>query len=61
MTSPEYVTCDATAASCRCIKPIGHDGPHECSPHPCNGAWTGNYGSDDFGIVRFPGLPGWAS
>ncbi len=54
MAEPAYVTCGAEAASCRCVQPLGHDGSHECSPDPCNGAWKGTWEQDDFEIVRFP-------
>lgn len=35
MSAPEK-KCDGWIASCFCVLPDGHDGPHECD---CGGSW----------------------
>jgi len=53
-TRAGVVVCGAEAAACHCVLALGHEGPHECSPDPCDGAWTGTWDGNDFEVVRLP-------
>lgn len=59
------VLCQATAARCVCIKPLGHveagDPVHGCDPVECGGSWTGDY--DDPASFRMvtPPIPKWTT
>lgn len=50
------VTCGERVASCRCVKPAGHeDEVHACDAG-CGGAWSGR--GSDFRVVTYPsGIP----
>lgn len=41
--------CNKHQASCTCLRPKGHDGPHVCS---CGGAWA--YPPEGFRYYRAP-------
>jgi hypothetical protein len=48
--------CYETAGVCECILDEGHDGPHTCEPG-CGGQWEGEFGTDSWKVVTFPGGP----
>lgn len=45
------VVCGEAEASCHCIQPPSHDGPHVCG---CSGSWS----RDADGSFRIHALPG---
>lgn len=50
------IVCGTVEAHCRCVKPPGHEPPHECKDEEtCNGAWWDD--GETFWIYRFPGTP----
>lgn len=59
--------CHEREATCHCVLPVGHDGPHECVPDPvCGGSWWRH--PDEPGRLRIyrypsnrPGCDGWES
>lgn len=51
-------TCGAVASNCVCAKPKDHpEQVHACANPDCLGEWTGTYDTDDFTVVRWPGMP----
>jgi hypothetical protein len=48
--------CGATAELCVCLEPAGHEMPHKCKEKgACGGQWNGEYDTDSFEVVVFPG------
>lgn len=52
------VLCDEQAASCHCVKDVGHieagDPVHSCDPRECTGQWSGDLDGPDFKVIEFP-------
>lgn len=55
MNEQPTVICDHRAAECHCALTPGHEGPHECGREGCGGIWAGEYETDTFEVVRYPG------
>lgn len=55
MTGAPMTLCARSLYACHCRLPYGHDGPHECDPERCGGAWMYSPNGELL-IVAFPWL-----